>query len=190
MSVAATYSYSSLSSTISAAYGGKAQDRLPSQAEARAQLNVSIVTVSMEVSIGAQNEPLALLYRSAIDHLNEALREYFGPNAIENAAAQDNTPEGTAGRIVSLSTGFFEAFKRQHPGEDEVEVLKKFMHTIREGMERGFREAREILQGLGVLGGDIAASIDKTYELVQKGYAEFEAAHMARLSPTAQDTAA
>ncbi|EEF26839.1 conserved hypothetical protein [Ricinus communis] len=82
--------------------------------------------------------------------------------------SQDNTPEGTAGRIVSLSTGFFEAYKQQHPGEDEGELLNKFMDTIKSGMERGFKEAREVLDGMKVLNGDIAANIDKTYELHQR----------------------
>lgn len=182
MSVAAMHNNRSLASTLSAAYEAKPNEKAPSQAEARAQLNVSIVTVSLEVSIKSQNESLALLYKSAITSLNDALYAYFGENAIQNAAGLDNTPEGTAGRIVSQSTAFFEAFKKQHPGEDETEVLKKFMHTVREGMERGFREARDILQGLGVLGGDIAANIDKTYELVQKGYADFESAQLAKLS--------
>lgn len=85
---------------------------------------------------------------------------------------------------MSLSTGFFEAFKKQHAGEDEGDVLKKFMTTIRSGFEKGYNEARDILQGMRVLSGDIAGNIDKTYELVQKGYAEFEAAHSSSQSDT------
>ncbi len=49
------------------------------------------------------------------------------------------------------------------------------MKTIRSGFEQGFKEASDILQGLNVLQGDIASGIQKTYELVQKGYADFEA---------------
>ena len=40
------------------------------------------------------------------------------------------------------------------------------------GFEQGFRDAQGILKGLGVLKGDIAAGIDRTYELVMTGYAE------------------
>lgn len=155
------------------------QNGAGSVAESKQQLNMSIVRASFEVSLSAHNEPLALLYKSAIANLNEVLKPQFGENAIQNAAAQDNTPAGTAGRIVALSTAFFEAFKKQHPGEDEAVVLQKFMDTIRSGMEKGFAEARNILQGLGTLNGDIAANIDKTYELVTKGYADFEAAQKA-----------
>ena len=54
------------------------------------------------------------------------------------------------------------------------------MDTISGGMEKGFKEARDILGGLKVLNGDIAGNIDKTYELVQKGYADFIAAHSSK----------
>lgn len=141
----------------------------------RAQLNASIVKTSIEVSIKSQNEPLALLLKSAINGINEILKPQYGENAIQNSASQDNTPEGTAGRIVSISTGFFELFKKQHPGENEADVLKKFMAIIHSGVDKGFKEARDILQGMSVLNGEIASNIDKTYELVQKGYADFEA---------------
>lgn len=142
--------------------------------EQRSRQNAAIVASSETAAIRAGNEPLALLFRSAIEQLNEALRPTLGENAIQNAMSQDNSPEGTAGRIVALSTGFFEAFKQQHPGEPEDEVLKKFMATIRSGFEQGFNEARTILEGLGVFGGDIAAGVNRTYELVQQGYAAFE----------------
>lgn len=146
------------------------------RAESRAQLNASIVKSSLEVSIRSGNEPLALLYRSAIDKLNEILEPEFGANAIQHAASQDNSPEATAARIVSLSTGFFEAYKAQHPDEDPSALLDKFMSLIRGGFEQGYAEASDILTGLGVLEGDIAAGIERTHALVLQGYADFEAA--------------
>jgi hypothetical protein len=145
-------------------------------AQARLQLNASIVEASLTVSIGAQDDPLALLLKSALTGINEALRGQLGDNAIENAMGQDNTPDGTAGRIVALSTAFYGAYQKQHAGEDPEQMLSNFMATIKGGMEQGFKEARDILGGLNVLNGDIAANIDKTYQLVQKGYADFEAA--------------
>lgn len=145
-------------------------------AQAKLQLNASIVQASLTVSIGAQDDPLALLLKSALTGINEALRGQFGDNAIQNAMGQDNTPEGTAGRIVALSTAFYGAYQKQHAGEDPEQMLSNFMATIKGGMEQGFKEARDILTGLNVLNGDIAGNVDKTYELVQKGYADFEAA--------------
>lgn len=149
------------------------------QGTARSQLNLSIMQASLEVSISAGNSPLSLLFKTAIDRLNEALAPEFGADAIQNALSQDNTPAGTAGRIVALSTGFFEAYKQNHPGEDVATVLKNFMDTIRGGFEKGFKEATDILTGLQVFSGDIASNIGKTYERVQQGYADFEAAQRA-----------
>src|SRR6185369_7580205 len=105
--------------------------------------------------------------------INEQLQADFGPDAIQNAASQDNTAEGTAGRIVSLSTAFFSAFQQQHTDLKGDDALNSFMDTIKGGIEKGFKEARDILKGLNVLGGDIASNIDKTYDLVQKGLDSF-----------------
>ena len=140
---------------------------------ARMQLNVSILQESASVSLNAENDPLALVYKSAITSINEQLEADFGPDAIQNAAGQDNSPEGTAGRIVSLSTAFFSAFQQQHAELGGDEALNRFMDTIKGGIDQGFKEARDILTGLKVLGGDIASNIDKTYELVQKGLDDF-----------------
>lgn len=150
------------------------------------QLNASIMQASLNVSIGSENEPLALLYKTAITNINEALKAQYGDDAIQNAASQDNSAEATANRIVSLSTGFFDAFKKQNPGLDNDTALTKFMDTISGGMEKGFKEARDILDGLKVLNGDIAGNIDKTYELVQKGYADFIAAHSSKKDDAAK----
>lgn len=150
--------------------------------EAKTQFNASIVTASFDVAISSGNESLALLYKSAINSINVVLKQERGDNAIQNAFGQDNSAEGTAGRIVSISTGFYEAFKRQHPGEDEADVLSNFMSTIKSGFEQGYKEAADILQGLGVLGGDIKNGIEKTYDLVLQGYADFEAAQRSLLT--------
>lgn len=145
-------------------------------AHARQQANFhSAIVRGDQVTLGIKDEPLALLFQNAIDKLNERLAPALGENAIQNAynATMDFSPEATAERIVGLSTGFFDAFKARHPGEDETEVRNKFMETIGGGIEQGFAEAREILDGLGVLRGEIADNIDLTYALVQNGLQGF-----------------
>jgi len=144
-------------------------------AKQKANLNAAILRSAEEVSLGVKDEPLALLFKSAIDKLNERLAPELGDNAIQNAydSGMDFSPAATADRIVGLSTGFYSAFMAQHEGEDQTEVLNKFMETIGSGIEQGFAEARDILDGLGVLQGDIASNIDKTYELVQQGLQNF-----------------
>jgi hypothetical protein len=151
-------------------------------AETKKQQNAAILQASLDVSIQSKNEPLALLLKSAISGINDLLKPQFGDNAIQAAASEDNTPTGTAGRIVSISTGFFEAFKKQNPDGNASDVLSNFMSTIRRGFEQGAKEAQDILQGMGVLNGDIAGNIDKTLELVRQGYADFETAQQNILS--------
>lgn len=163
---------------------------LSSSVQAKIERNATIIQFSLDVSISTRNQPLALLLKTAIAGINEQLKPEFGDNAIEAASAsvQDNSAAGTAARIVSLSTGFFEAYKAQHPDESPDEALTNFMATIRKGFETGYGEAQKILQGLGVLQGDLASDIEKTYSLVTAGYADFEAAQRKLISDAAAGT--
>ena len=149
----------------------------------KASMNVAILE-SAQVTIGAVDEPLSLLLKTAIDSINEVLAPELGEDAIQKAADSglDVSPEATAERIVSLSTNFYNAFKQQHPGEDESTVLQNFIDTISGGIEKGFNEARNILEGLQVLEGDIATDIDKTFTLVQEKLAAFETAVSEQIS--------
>jgi len=156
-----------------------------SRVKAKATQNAAILQSSLDVSLQSKDQPLALLLKSAITGINDLLKAQYGDNAIQAATSQDNTPSGTADRIVSLSTGFYEAFKQQYPGEDASDVLTKFMDTIRGGFEKGAKEAQDILSGMGVLSGDIASNIDETLTQVRQGYDDFEAAQRASLADAA-----
>ncbi|MBC7858301.1 MAG: hypothetical protein H7Z39_05880, partial [Burkholderiaceae bacterium] len=57
---------------------GEAAAEPSAAVKAKAQLNSSILQASLTVSIGAQNEPLALLLKSAITGINEALKGQYG----------------------------------------------------------------------------------------------------------------
>lgn len=160
-------------------------------AEQRSQLNAQIVQSSLDVSISSGNDGLALLYRSAIEHLNEQLAPELGPNAIQNAMGQDNSPEGTAGRILSQTLAFFDGYARQHPNKDPEQLLHDFVDTIRGGFEKGYAEAATILEGLGVMGegSHVAQEIGKTYELVQQGYDDFLQSRLEALRGDASEVA-
>ena len=144
----------------------------------RARLNTSIMQASLSVAISSKNQPQALLFSSAINGINEALKPQLGENAIQNAASEDNSAQATADRIVSGATGMYAAFKAQHPDETGDAALKDFMSTIRGGFEQGFGEAAGILGGLGVLDGNISAGINQTHDLVEQGFDAFEKANM------------
>lgn len=164
------------------------------------QFNASILQASLEVSINSQNDPLSLVYKSAIENLNEILKPQFGDNAIQNAASQDNSPEATAGRILSFIKSAFQMFSLNSStqksdgtddsstgtstGTDQNAAFDNFMSLIQKGVDQGFSEARGILSGLNVLNGDIASNIDKTYDILKKGIADFIASIK---NPTSDD---
>jgi hypothetical protein len=142
--------------------------------EAKQQMNIQILEASAQTTLSAGNNPQGLVLRSAIDRINDLLAPDFGPNALQTAAAtQDNSAEATAGRILSLSTGFYDSYVKQHPGEDPEKVAENFVNLIRRGFEKGFGEARNILEGLGVFSGNVQSGVMKTYELVSQGYDDF-----------------
>ncbi|MCL2635620.1 MAG: DUF5610 domain-containing protein [Betaproteobacteria bacterium] len=159
--------------------------RLPSTSAGISQavqqsVNMQILQASAQVSLKAGEQSLTLLYRSAIDRINDALAPQLGPNAIQNAISSgvDTSPEATANRILSFSTAFFEKYAAQNPGKDRDQVASDFVALIRGGFEKGFNEAKQILNGLGVLSGSIADGIQQTWDLVQKGYDDFLASKL------------
>ncbi|WP_339906984.1 DUF5610 domain-containing protein [Pseudomonas guineae] len=81
--------------------------------------------------------------------------------------ANDFSPEKVAGRIL----GFIEQRlqSEQAAGADTAK-LQKFLDQAREGVEKGFAEARKILDGMGVLQGKVASDIDDTYQKIQDGF--------------------
>lgn len=150
-----------------------ASKRADAPGSLRQQLNVQILEASSQVAIQAGNESQALLFRSAIDHINEFLAPEFGPDALQAKMSEDNSAEAVAGRILSLATGFYEAYAAQRPNEDGDKVAADFVKLVRGGFEKGFNEAKNILQGLQVFGGEIESGIMKTFDLVHKGFDDF-----------------
>jgi hypothetical protein len=156
------------------------------------QLNVQILEASAQVSIAAGDQSQALVFRSAIDHINELLAPELGPNAIQSAVDNgvDTSAEATADRIVSLSTAFYEGYARQHPNEDPEKLATNFVNLIRGGFEKGFGEAQNILEGLGVFDGEVKSGVQKTFDLVQKGYDDFLAGKLDAIKGAAAEKVA
>lgn len=146
---------------------------------AKSELNRSILQSSLDVSLSAGNEPMALLFKTALEGINDELKAEFGENAIQNAYEEglDVSPEATATRIVTMSTAFFESYRENHSEMSVDEALQSFVELIGKGIDQGFAEGRDILKGLNVLEGDIEANIDKTYDLVQERLKAFVENH-------------
>jgi uncharacterized protein (DUF2384 family) len=163
-----------------AAKPGAAAERPESAASSiaaqRSQANAAILQANQQVSLNSGNEPLALLYSAAIDAINLELAPELGENALQRGVEQglDISPEATAERIVSLSTAMFARFQEHHNELSFEQQVERFVEVIGSGIDRGFAEAREILDGLKVLEGGIAELIDQTYLEVQQQLQEFK----------------
>ncbi|MGQ7957134.1 DUF5610 domain-containing protein [Pseudomonas sp. SP16.1] len=101
--------------------------------------------------------------------LANRLAEKLGlPPGSLNGKQDDFTPEKVANRIL----GFIEQRLQGEAvaGADPAK-LQKLLGQAREGVEKGFEEARKILDGMGGLAGKVASDIDDTYQRIQDGLA-------------------
>lgn len=130
---------------------------------------------------------LKILFQETIDKINEALAPDLGEGAIsaEKLAEQGGmdywSPENTANRIVQGTVGFFEAYKNANPKLEGEALLDKFLGVIGGGIEDGFKDATNILEGFGVYKGSIKENAEKTYELVQQGLQAFREQQMEKM---------
>lgn len=101
--------------------------------------------------------------------LANRLAERLGlePGALAGKA-DDFTPDKVADRVL----GFIEQRLRSEAtaGADPSK-LESLLAQAREGVEKGFAEARKILDGMGALKGKVADDIDTTYDKIQDGLA-------------------
>lgn len=158
---------------------------------ADAKQNKAILDASFEgSSFSAGNEPMVLTYKAAVEKINEILAPELGVERPLEASLEeglDVSPEATADRIVSLTTSMLMNYLEANPDLETSEAVDRFVDVISGGIAQGFAEARDILDGLGVLEGDIASNIDKTYELVQQGLQEFREANGGTVVPEVTD---
>lgn len=141
----------------------------------RAKTNAATLQAHLNVSLGTKDNPLALTYKAALEGINEALEPTMGPNAAEKIQESgiDVSPEATSERIVSFATSFFSRYQEQNQDMSLADQVDSFISLVGGGVDKGFGEAREILDGLGVLEGDLEADINRTYELVFEGFEKF-----------------
>lgn len=158
--------------------------KLTPQQQAQKLQNLAVINASVNSNIKANdnlgksiaNNPMALLYKTAIEEINKQLEPVLGKNAAQSAYESnvDVSPEATADRIVKGATAFYSAFKTQNSELSDDASLTEFLTVIGSGIEQGFAEAKDILNSLSVLDGDIENNIDLTYDFVQQGLADFK----------------
>jgi hypothetical protein len=141
------------------------------------------MTTLASLSPGAARAPLPSTQstaRGSVDAqqtLANRLAERLGlqPGALAGKAS-DYSPEKVAERVL----GFIDQrLRSEAAGGADSAQLQKVLTQARDGVEQGFAEARKILDGLGVLGGQVAANIDDTYKRIQDGFAGLDQAYAA-----------
>lgn len=167
--------FSSHSSTSQSVSTDRTTSPLSTREQAQRAQNTAIMESQLNVSVQSGNEPLALLYKTAIEAINQELAPELGEYAAQQAfdSGLDVSPEATAERIVQGATGFFGAYQDNHPELNGEAAMTEFMTLIKGGIDKGFEEAKDILESLKVLEGDIEINIDLTYEHVQTGLQSF-----------------
>ncbi len=83
-----------------------------------------------------------------------------------NDNASNYTPDKVSERILGFVEGSIKA--KAASGADPAE-LQDMLEQARKGVEKGFAEAKKILDGLGVLGGKVASDIEETYSKITDG---------------------
>jgi hypothetical protein len=163
------------------------QVKLSSYQQAKKMQNAAILDAA--ASNSAAGNPMQLLYKTAIEEINKQLEPVLGENAVQSAyeSEVDVSPEATAKRIVQGATAFYEAFKSQNSQLSEEESLNEFLNVISSGIDTGFDDAKDILESLSVLEGDIASNVDSTYDFVQQGLNSFKEQMMASFAAKEQD---
>lgn len=99
------------------------------------------------------------------DRILSALAEHIDPSGkfkFADVEKVDFSPEAVSKRIL----GFVEGALAQAGGNEQA---KNRLQAAREGIEKGFGEARDILTNLNVYQGEVQDNAEKTYDLLQQG---------------------
>ncbi len=113
-----------------------------------------VVKVSDGFRTEAQVSPQKVIEQNLVGSLEKTLNTTG--LSLQGIDEGDFTPKKVAGRLLS----FAETVLQNHPEAKD---------DIKKGFERGFHDAREMLQGMGFLKGDVKKDIEHTQQLVEKG---------------------
>lgn len=142
---------------------------------------------SVSRSPSANAQPVVRNAADAQATLANRLAERLGlaPGALAGKA-NDYTPEKVAGRIL----GFIEQrLQSEAAAGADPSKLKGLLDQARSGVEKGFAEARKILDGMGVLQGKVASDIDDTYQKIQDGFSDLDKRFNPAATPSTGSTA-
>lgn len=128
--------------------------------------------------VESRNEvPAALDRQKIVDNkLIYALEKVVGSENVSISALNpdDYTPENVADRVLGFVNQAMGKLENTQPNYDKA----AFLSAVSKGIDEGFADAREFLQGLGALEGQIEEDIDTTYSLIQDGLAKLDGSQL------------
>jgi hypothetical protein len=134
----------------------------------------------------AANANLAGNVRNNVDGqstLANRLTERLGlaPGALVGQNRDDYSPDKVAERVLGFIGQRLQS--EQAAGADSSK-LENLLQQARKGVEKGFSEARKILDDMGLLKGQVASDIDSTYSKIQDGFSALNQRYAAPASST------
>jgi len=126
-----------------------------------------------QVGSSAINNPTELILQAAMEKINEMFTPYLGDGAVERTvdSGQDMSAEATAERILSFASRIISRVESEQADlpVEEQSSREQLFNNIKVGIEKGFEQARDILEGLQALNGETKETVDSTYDHVQAG---------------------
>lgn len=110
------------------------------------------------------------LVKQLVDrHLGDAFPLYETESAEEaSKETRESNPEGVAQSIFGrISGGLYRSIRRASPDLTKAQ-FEEFSASVFKGVERGLSEAREVLEGMDVLEGEIESDVKETGKLLNK----------------------
>lgn len=127
-----------------------------------------------QVILGGQGKALSITIQKILDKLNELLRAKL-PQGLQDLKPEDHTPEATASRIVDGIAGLFGIFAKSNPDLEGEELLSRFMTAARKGVETGYGDAYETLEGIGAFEvAGVKEGVERTRVLIDEKLNAFE----------------
>lgn len=117
--------------------------------------------------------------RSTDQLLNKLAKNIPGMSASElkGLSAEEFSPEKVSQRITDFVADGLNAARRSGKSDTDLQNLYNQAMT---GVEKGFEEAREALEALGALSGQVAENIDDTFDLTMDKLEEIDPSQLAR----------
>ncbi len=129
---------------------------------------------SNALNFGDLSKGLSISAQKILEKINALLKNDL-PDGVQSLKPEDVTPEATADRIVQGATAFYDLYAKQHPELEGEELLTSFMETIRGGINEGYNDAFNILEGLGAFEFDsVKSGVERTKELIEGKLVQYE----------------